>query len=87
MAKYSAAEARAKFNEVLNLAKIEAVEIHKHGKPAVVILDAMQYEKLIDYIEDLEDSITVLEYESDPSKFGDLIPLEEVERELGLKPL
>ena len=87
MAKYSVAEARAKFNEVLTLAKSEAVEIHKHGKPAVVILDAMQYEKLIEYIEDLEDSLTILEFEADPNKFGDLIPLEEVERELGLKPL
>lgn len=87
MAKYSAAEARAKFNEVLQTAKTEAVEISKHGKPAVVILDAMKYEKIIEYLEELEDSITVMEYEADPSKFGKSIPLEEVERELGLKDL
>jgi prevent-host-death family protein len=87
MAKYSASDARANFNEVLELAKTEAVEIHKHGKPAVVILDAMKYEKFLDYIEDLEDENTVLRYEIDPDSFGPAIPLEEVERELGLKPL
>jgi prevent-host-death family protein len=87
MAKFSASDARANFNEVLDTAKTEAVEIHKHGKPAVVILDAMEYEKLLDYIEDLEDENTVLRYEIDPDSFGPAIPLEEVERELGLKPL
>jgi antitoxin Phd len=87
MAKYSASQARAKFNEVLELAKTEAVEIQKHGKPVVVILDAMRYEKLIDYVEDLEDNLTLLEYENNPESFGKSTPLEEVERELGLKPL
>ena len=87
MAKYSASEARGNFNEVLKLAKTEAVEIQKHGKPIAVILDAMKYEKLLDYIEDLEDNLTVLEYENDPEGFGKSTPLEEVERELGLKPL
>lgn len=87
MAKYSASEARANFNEVLKLAKTEAVEIQKHGKPIAVILNAMKYEKLLDYIEDLEDNLTVLEYENDPESFGKSISLEEVERELGLKAL
>jgi prevent-host-death family protein len=87
MAQFSASDARANFNQVLEIAKTEAVEIHKHGKPAVVILDAMQYEKLLDYIEDLEDANTMLRYELDPDSFGPSIPLEEVERELGLKPL
>lgn len=81
MAKYSASEARANFNEVLGLAKTEAVEIEKHGKPAVVILDAMKYEKLLDYIEDLEDKITILEWELDPDKTT--FTLEEVKKELG----
>ncbi len=87
MAKYSASKARANFNEVLELAKTEAVEIEKHGKPAVVILDAMKYEKLLDYIEDIEDKNTVLEYELDPDSFGPFTPLEEVARELGLHNL
>ena len=88
MAKYSASDARANFNEVLDIAKTEAVEIHKHGKPAVVILDAMTYEKLLDYVEDLEDSLEILQMKSeedfDPSTWR---TLEEVERELGLGPI
>ena len=88
MAKFSASDARANFNEVLDLAKTEAVEIHKHGKPAVVILDAMKYEKFLDYVEDLEDSLDLLQMKSeedfDPSTWR---TLEEVERELGLGPL
>lgn len=88
MAKYSAAEARAKFNEVLTLARTEAVEIHKHGKPAVVMVDAMKYEEFLDYVEDLEDSLAILEIRAsddfDPSTWK---TLEEVERDLGLRPL
>ena len=88
MAKYTAAEARAKFNEVLTLAKTEAVEIHKHGKPAVVMVDAMRYEEFLDYVEDLEDSLAILEIRAsedfDPSTWK---TLEEVERDLGLRPL
>jgi prevent-host-death family protein len=88
MAKFSASDARANFNEVLDIAKTEAVEIHKHGKPAVVILDAMKYEKFLDYVEDLEDSLDLLQMKSeedfDPSTWR---TLEEVERELGLEPI
>ena len=87
MAKFSASEARANFNRVLELAKTEAVEIHKHGKKVAVIVDAMKYEEFLDYVEDLEDSLAILQYESDPDSFGRFTPLEEVERELGLKPL
>ncbi len=68
MAQFSASEARANFNHVLELAKTEAVEIHKHGKPAVVIFDAMSYEKLLDYVEDLEDTITILEHKLNPNQ-------------------
>ncbi len=88
MAKYSAAEARAKFNEVLTLAKTEAVEIHKHGKLVAVMVDAMKYEEFLDYVEDLEDSLAILEIRAsedfDPSTWK---TLEEVERDLGLRPL
>jgi prevent-host-death family protein len=88
MAKYSASEARANFNQVLELAKTEAVEIHKHGKPAAVILDAMQYENLLDYVEDLEDSLELLQIRSeegfDPNSWK---TLDEVERDLGLGPI
>ena len=82
MAQFSASEARANFNHVLELSKAEAVEIRKHGKPAVVILDAMQYEKMLDYIEDLEDTIALLEHELNPGDPSQWIPLETVLAEL-----
>ena len=82
MAKYSASEARANFNQVLKLAKTQAVEIHKHGKPAAVILDAMKYEELLDYVEDLEDQVAVLEFKLDPNQ--KTVPWEKVKSELGL---
>ena len=53
MAKYSAAEARANFNEVLTRAKTEAVEIHKHGTPVVVLVVAMRDEELLESVDGL----------------------------------
>lgn len=82
MIKYSASKARANFNEVLAFAKREPVEIEKHGKPAVVILDAMEFEKLVEYIEDLEDNITALEHELNPGDPSTYTPLEEFLAEL-----
>ena len=82
MAKYSASEARANFNEVLNLAKSEAVEIQKHGKPVSVILDAMKYEKLLDYIEDLEDNLVVLEHQINPGDPSSYTSLDDLVQEL-----
>ncbi len=61
--------------------------VQKHGKPIAVILDAEKYEQFLDYVEDLEDNLTVLEHELNPSDPSTYTPLEEVERELGLKPL
>ena len=87
MAKYSAAEARAKFNEVLTLAKTEAVEIQKHGKPAVVMVDAMKYEEFLDYVEDLEDTVAILEHRLNPGDPADWKTLEQVVTELGLDNL
>ena len=87
MAKYSAAEARAKFNEALTLARTEAVEIHKHGKPAVVMVDAMKYEEFLDYVEDLEDTVAILEHRLNPGDSADWKTLEQVVTELGLDNL
>jgi len=81
MAEYSVSEARAKLNEVIALAQNEAVEIKKHGKAVVTILDSMKYENLLDYIEDLEDRLAILEskIEIEP----DWKSWEEVKKELG----
>jgi len=81
MANYSVSEARARINEVIELARTEAVEIHKHGNPVVTIVDSMKYEELLDYIEDLEDRLAILESKMDPNP--DWKSWEEVKKELG----
>ncbi len=82
MAQYSVSEARANLNEVIQLALSEAVEILKHGNPHVVtIVDSMKYEELLDYIEDLEDRLAILESKMDPNP--DWKSWEEVKKELG----
>ena len=52
------------------------------------MVDAMKYEEFLDYVEDLEDSLAILEIRAsedfDPSTWK---TLEEVERDLGLRPL
>ena len=79
MAQYSVSEARARLNEVIQLARSEAVEILKHGKAAVTIVDSVKYEELVDYVEELEDRLAVLESKADP----DWKTWEEVKEELG----
>jgi len=81
MAQYSVSEARANLNEVIQLALTEAVEILKHGNPVVTIVDSMKYEELLDYIEDLEDRLAILESKMDPNP--DWKSWEEVKKELG----
>ena len=72
---------------MLKVAKSEAVKIQKRGSRVSVILDATRYEKLLDYIENLEDNLTVFGYENDPESFGKSTPREDVVRELDLRPL
>jgi len=85
MAQYSASQARTNFQELISLCETEAVEIHRHGKKVAVMLHAMKYEQLLDQIEDLEDKVTLLEYNANPVAAKDLLDLREVEKELGLK--
>ena len=81
MVQYSVSDARANLNEVIKLAQSEAVEILKHGNPVVTIVDAMKYEELLNYIEDLEDRLAILESKMDPNP--DWKSWEEVKKELG----
>ena len=87
MAKYSASEARAKFNEVLTLTRTEAVEIQKHGRPVAIMVDAMKYEEFLDYVEDLEDTVAILEHRLNPGDPSDWKTLEQVVTELGIDNL
>ena len=44
--KWSVQDAKNRFSEVVNAARREPQTVTKHGKPAVVVLDAAEYERL-----------------------------------------
>ena len=46
MAKWSLQDAKNRFSEVVNAARRTPQTVTKHGKPAVVIVDAEQYTRL-----------------------------------------
>ncbi|HEY7297749.1 MAG TPA: type II toxin-antitoxin system Phd/YefM family antitoxin [Xanthobacteraceae bacterium] len=43
---WSVQDAKNRFSEVVNAARREPQTVTKHGKPAVVVLDAAEYERL-----------------------------------------
>ncbi len=43
---WSLQDAKNRFSEVVNAARREPQTVTKHGKPAVVVLDAAEYERL-----------------------------------------
>lgn len=83
MAKFNISDLRTMVPEILQLAKTEAVEIEKHGKPSLVILDAMKYKEFVDYVEDLEDRLSILEQKLDPDQ--EFQEWDKVKQDLGLK--
>jgi antitoxin Phd len=68
MARFNISDLRTKVPEILEIAKTEAVEIEKHGKSTLVILDAMKYEQLLEHLEDVEDNLAYLEYKLNPKQ-------------------
>jgi antitoxin Phd len=44
--RWSVQDAKNRFSEVVNAARREPQTVTKHGKPAVVVLDAAEYERL-----------------------------------------
>jgi hypothetical protein len=62
----------------------EKIVLDEKGKKSSVILDIKDYEKLIDYIEDLED---VVAYDRAKKAGGEIIPFElavkEIEKKYG----
>ena len=45
---WSVQDAKNRFSEVINAARREPQTVTKHGKPAVVVVDAGEYERLRD---------------------------------------
>lgn len=54
-------EARSRLGDVIAEAEDREVYVLRHGRPAGVILSAEKYERLLNYVEDLEDSMSVHE--------------------------
>lgn len=52
-------EARASLGNLVNETTDHPVYLLRDGKPIAVLLDTDKYERLLDYIEDLEDTIAV----------------------------
>ena len=73
-------EARVRLAELIVEADGEEVLLLKHGRPVGVLLSHEGYERLLDYVEDLEDELSVLKAGED----GPPIPLEKLRAELGL---
>lgn len=65
-------EARASLSELVTETADHPVYLIRHGKPVAVLLDAAKYERLIDHIEDLEDTLAVLQARANP----DTVPFE-----------
>jgi len=59
------------------------VYILNRNKPISVILDARKYEELLDRLEDALDALEIIQLKKTAKK-SDFIPLEEVERKLGI---
>lgn len=59
-------EARASLAELVTEATDHPVYLLRHGKPVGVLLDADKYARLIDHIEDLEDTLAVLQARTNP---------------------
>jgi hypothetical protein len=51
------------------------------------MVDAMKYEEFLDYVEDLEDTVAILEHRLNPGDPSDWKPFEQVVAELGLDNL
>lgn len=82
MSEMSVTDARERFAEAIDQARSgDAVFITKHGRPVVVMIDADEYERLIDAIEDAEDRAAVDLADKD----GEWIPWEQVKADLGLE--
>jgi prevent-host-death family protein len=81
MSEITVSDARMRLADVIDQARREPVYLTRHGKPVAVVLDAEQFERIVDELEDEEDRRAVEQAEAD----GEWIPWEEVMAELGLE--
>ncbi len=80
-------ELRTQLDKVLKLAKSSKVFLGKRQKPVAVIVPIAEYEKMEKLLDEIEDTVLghmALEREKN-TDIKDYIPLEEMEKRLGLK--
>jgi len=78
-------DARERFSEVLDAAERGPVFLTKHGRRQAVVLSAVQYERLLELVEDAEDLAAVDEAMAAIERGEPTIPWEDIKRDLGLR--
>lgn len=73
-------EARRSFAEVLDRAAEEPVVVERHGKPAAVIVDAEEFERMREALEELED---IAAFDAAMAEEGENLPWEQAKADLG----
>jgi len=75
-------DVRLRIRELVEQLPDRDVLVLKHGHPVAVMLGHQKYERLLAYIDELEDRLSVYEARSEPKDMR--IPWEKVEAEAGL---
>lgn len=79
MAQHSISEIRDNFAAMIHTASQEPVEIIRHGRRVAVMVSPTMYDRALEALEDQADETAV-----DEALSGEMIPWDEVKRELGL---
>lgn len=80
MSTVSVSKARARFSEVLEQSRLEAVILARHGRPEAVVVSPEQYERMRDALEELED---VRAFDEALAEEGENIPWAQAKADLG----
>ena len=80
MSSLSVADARKHLSSVISRAETEAVFIERRGKRAAVVVSPLQYERMMEALEDVED---VAAFDEAMAEEGPNIPWAQVKADLG----
>ncbi|MGH3473908.1 MAG: type II toxin-antitoxin system prevent-host-death family antitoxin [Aeromicrobium sp.] len=85
MTDMSVAQARQHFSDLLDRAATSPVYISRRGKRVVAVVDVMTFERMVEFVEDMEDVKAAEEAREEMRRTGEEpVPWEEVKAELGL---
>jgi len=80
MATFPVSEARDRLQDVVQLARTEAVFLQRYGRVAAVLISPERYEQLLEVEEEVED---VAAFDEALAEEGPNIPWEQVKADLG----